>query len=419
METAGEQALPYFEAVRPDYSTPGNHDFDIGLDELRSIIADSPQRWLLANCFDGDEVFAADSGVRPTAVTTLAAAAGDAAGSSEIGLVGVTDQVTLEGHVHADALTVTDPVEAVEEALADGLASHDTVVVLSHAGGRDDEIAALDGVDLVLGGHDHDRRADTVEGTPVVHPGERGELVTEVEFDGGSPTVTLHDVTDFSVAEDMAAQYRELFSENGLAEHLTTVDAPVNRGRTNRYPESAIGNFITDAFRWQAGADVAICHPLMLRSGPPLSGDVTTGEVRATTPFDNEIHSTTLDGAELVALFECMADPDFLHVGVEVFGHVSGAHLSWERSAERLALVAVEVDGEQPDPSTNYSVVAPAFEFFSDLYPVLEGESIDESHGHQQDALVGYARDHGIDTETDGRMSVVVDTAPGEFNSLR
>lgn len=415
METDGQHARPFFEAVNPDFSTVGNHDFDNGADALRSVIDDSPQTWLLANCADGDGTFPADCGVRSTAVATVDADAE----TVQVGLVGVTDPVTLAEHSHAEALTITDPVAAVENALEDGLTSNDYVIVLSHAGRRDDDIARLDGVDLVLGGHDHDRRADTVDGTPVVHPGERGELVAEIEFGGDSPTVDLLDVTDFPVAEEVAGSYRQLFGDLGLEETVTSVDEPVSRRRVNRYPESAIGNFVADAFRWAAGADVAICHPLMLRGGPPLEGEVTTGEVRATTPFDNHIHSTTLDGDELVALLEGMGDPSFIPIGLEVFGHVSGARLTWRRTEENLDLVQVTVGDKEPDPTGTYAVAAPSFEFSSDLYPALASESIEADHGHQHDALVEYARERGIDTGTDGRMATVVDTASGEFRSLR
>lgn len=415
METEGEHSLPFFQAVTPDYSTVGNHDFDNGPEALRSVIEDSPQTWLLANCVDGDDPFAADCGLRSTALASVGAG-GD---TVQVGLVGVTDPVTLSGEWLADSLTVTDPVAAVEDALDDGLAGADSVVVLSHAGGRDDDIARLDGVDLVLGGHDHDRRADTVGGTPVVHPGERGELVAEIEIAGDSPTVDLLDVTDFPVAEDVAGRYRDLFEDLGLDETVTHVGEPVHRRRADRYPESAIGNFVADAFRWAAGADVAICHPLMLRGGPPLEGAVTTGEVRATTPFDNHVHSTTLDGDTLVDLLAGMGNPSYISVGAEVFGHVSGARLTWRRTEGNLDLVTVTVGGEQPDPTGTYSVAAPSFEFFSDIYPALDSEAIQEDHGHQHDALVEYARERGIDTGTDGRMTVAADTAGGEFRSLR
>lgn len=411
METDGEHVHPFFEAVSPDFAAVGNHDFDNGIPAFREIVADSPQTWLVANLHDGDRPVAHDLGVRATATTRV--------GTERVGLVGVTDPRTLGDHVTSGDLTVTDPVAAVEDTLSDLPPDCEYRVVLSHAGLRDDEIARIDGVDLVLGGHDHERRADTVAGTPVAHPGERGERLTEAELGDGAGTVTLHDVTQYTATEELVATYHDLFAELGLDETLTHVDSPVGRTRDDRYPETPIGNLVVDAIRWAAGADVAVVHPLMLRSGPPLSGTVSVGDVRATTPFDNDIHSTRLNGEEVVSLFESLESPEFLELDAEVYGHVSGATLSWRRDEDGLTLVGATVDGDQPVASETYTVAAPTLEFFSDkLYPVLDEEQIEADHGSQHDALVDYVREHGIDTEPDGRMELVEDTRQGEFRSL-
>jgi 2',3'-cyclic-nucleotide 2'-phosphodiesterase (5'-nucleotidase family) len=411
METDGEHITPFFEAIEPDFSVPGNHDFDNGVDAFRTVVADSPQQWLVANLRDGDRPLAHDLGVRETATVGV--------DGERIGLVGVTDPVTLGDHVTTGEVTVTDPVAAAEAAVTDLPADCDHVVVLSHAGGRDDELARIEVVDLVVGGHEHDRRADAVAGTPVAHPGERGERLTEAEL-GDEVTVTLHDVTDAPVEAEMAETYRDLFAEFGLNETVTRVDDSIGRTQTDRYPETPIGNFVVDAIRWVADADVGVVHPLMLRSGPPLTGDVSVGDVRSTTPFDSGIHSTRLDGEELLALFESLDSPDFLDLDGEVYGHVSGATLSWRRDDGGLDLVDATVGGQRPAPSETYVVAAPSLELYSDeLYPVLDEDYIEADHGSQHDALVGYAREHGIDSGTDGRMQVIADTADGEFRSLR
>lgn len=413
-ETAGEAILPFLEAVDPDFSTFGNHDFDHGPDALRRVVARSPQQWLVANLREEGKPFASALGVRPAAATTV--------GGERVGLVGVTDPDTLDGHVHATRLTVTDPVEAVEDAV-DELATRevDATVVLSHAGRRDDEIAALDGVDLVLGGHDHDRRAGFVDGTPVVRPGARGDWLAEVHLDGDSTDLTLHDVSEATAVEGVRETYLELYSETGLDATVARVGSPVQRRRRDRYPESAVGNVVADAVRRAADADVAVVHPGMFRSGPPLVGDVSIGEIRACTPFDNELYSTRLGGDELLALFESFAFPEplsHLDVGPEVYGHVSGARLAWRRDDDTLTLVDATVGGEV-EAATTYTVAAPAFEFHSDLYPVLDEGRVADTHGHQHDALVEYARQHGLEPETDGRMRAVEDAATDDLRSLR
>ncbi|MFC7058694.1 hypothetical protein [Halovenus salina] len=103
-----------------------------------------------------------------------------------------------------------------------------------------------------------------------------------------------------------------------------------------------------------------------------------------------------------------------------MYGHVSGAALSWQRDDDGLDLVEATVGGRQPAPSEAYVVAAPSLEFYADdLYPVLDEDHIEADHGTQHDALVGYAREHGIDAETDGRMQVIADTASNKYHSLR
>jgi 2',3'-cyclic-nucleotide 2'-phosphodiesterase (5'-nucleotidase family) len=43
------QARPFFDAVRPDAETFGNHDFDHGTDSALELADRTPQQWLCAN----------------------------------------------------------------------------------------------------------------------------------------------------------------------------------------------------------------------------------------------------------------------------------------------------------------------------------------------------------------------------------
>jgi hypothetical protein len=132
------------------------------------------------------------------------------------------------------------------------------------------------------------------------------------------------------------------------------------------------------------------------------------------------MYTATLSGDELRALFESMGAPDHIDVGLEVFGHVSGASLTWRRTANDLELVEATVDDEVIDDDASYTVVLPSFEIHSDeLYPVLTPDDQEESVGHQHDLLVEYARTHGLDPVLDGRMTMLADTVSGEHHSLR
>ena len=400
METRGQHVLPFFETVAPDVSTIGNHDFDLGVEALRQVVAKAPGSTLAVNLErdDGGQ-FGADVGVRSSVVIER--------GGTRIGVVGVTNADSIRVHSAVTGVVATDPVEAVAAEL-DTL-SADRVVVLSHTGYDDAEIAALDGVDAVLGGHDHRRCVESVDGTPIVRPGAAGTRVAVVDLTDGEPTATLAETAGADALASVRERYESLRADNGLAEPVADLDRPVTRDREDRYPVSGVGNFVADAIRWGADADVAVVHPGMLRGGSPLSGTVVTGDVRALTPFDSDLYRTTLSGDELWALFESFAFPEPLaafDLGPEVYGHVSGTRLQWDRSDDSLELVDVAIDGRSPTPADSFVVAAPAYEFERSLYPVLDATDAGSTGVSIQDALVAFARERGIPTDVDERMTL-------------
>lgn len=244
-------------------------------------------------------------------------------------------------------------------------------------------------------------------------------MLAEVTLSTGIPDVTFHDVPDADTAADVTEIYRDMFAEVGLAETVTRIDSPIQRGLQECYPESAIGNAVVDAYRWVADADVAICNAMMLRAGPPLSGEVTVGDLQSLIPFDNEIHTAKLTGRELMELFSNLRATAVGIDQLEVFGHVSGACLQWQRTVDGLKLVTAIIDGESPDPQTIYTVAAPTFAFMNDLFAPLRPDCREANHGHQHDALIEFARKKGIPPQRDGRMTLTIDRDPGRLHSLR
>jgi len=235
-----------------------------------------------------------------------------------------------------------------------------------------------------------------------------------VTLTGDAADVVLDDVAEAAVAPDVADAYRELLAEVGLDETVARAEAPLPRERADCYPESGIGNTVADAYRWGADADVAVFNALQLRAGPPLSGAVSVGDLRGAVPFDNEIHTATLTGEEVLSVLANLATPGD---DLEVFGHVSGATLSWRRTAADLDLASATVAGEAPEPSDTYTVAAPAFAFQKGLFAPLGPDRIEATHGRAHELLVGYVREHGL-SGADGRMRTTDDDAPESVHSL-
>ncbi|WP_227355086.1 bifunctional metallophosphatase/5'-nucleotidase [Haladaptatus salinisoli] len=392
--TGGRQSLPFFDAASPDFETFGNHDFDHGFDAIREIVRESPQRWLNANVERDGKRFAAEH----TAPTALVERDG-----RRIGFVGVTAPETPDINPAAEELTVLDPVPVVRDAAAhlrDRGADH--VVVLSHCG-DDADLAELD-VDVVLGGHEHEERIERVDGTLLTRPGDLGRTLLEVELGEGRPTATHHDTADATPDADVVAALRNLLDETGLTETVGTLDEPVLRhDRARKAGESRLGNLVVDAQRWRADADVALALG-GIRPGDPLEGTVTAADLVGLMPYGNDLLAVELPGERLAEAFrELSLSYRYPDSPQYMFGHVSGATVTWDDRDDTLS--EATVDGRPLDPERRYEVaVSEYFAEADNLFTSFDRNDAVRTCGTVHDALVEYARERGLDPTVDGRI---------------
>jgi len=410
----GRQAIDFFRAVGTDVETFGNHDFDFGTDAAREIVADSPQTWVSANVRDeAGEPFGEAEGVVPWTIERVDGA--------RVGFLGVTDPSTDSLNPSAADMTFTDPYEAAREAVAamDAEADADAeaegegggvdyVVAVSHLGGGDDDLARVDGIDLVLGGHVHSERAEEVGGVLCTRPGVNGETVLEVTLDDDGARVTRHSPADAPVDEHLADALRERIAAAGLDEVVGHVEEPIVRSDgTVHGGECRLGNLVADAYRWAADADVGLQNAGGLRLGDDLAGEVTLADLLSVLPFEEPIVVVELTGTELrAALSEMSASVvDFGEDGWW-HGHLSGARVVWDD--DREALIDARVGGEPIDPERLYRVATPEYLLHSDHeFPTIEQRHRAGEHGIQHEVLAEYVREHGIAPEIEGRIERV------------
>ncbi|MEM4781398.1 MAG: bifunctional metallophosphatase/5'-nucleotidase [Halalkalicoccus sp.] len=395
--TGGRQALEFFSRIEPDLETFGNHDSDHGYAPAREIVERSPQTWLSANVFHEGERFGSEVGVVPTTVIERAGTA--------IGFFGVLDPATPSINPKASDLTVEDPIEAGERAVAAlRKAGVDHVVALSHCGGGDEALAALD-IDAVLGGHVHAERLERVSGTLCTRPGANGTALIEVEL-GSEVRGTRHHTETGPCDERVAGALRELMGQAGLDEVVGTVSEPIDRSEAVTVGgECRIGNWVADAYRWAAGTDVALHNSGGIRSGPPLCGEVTLADCISVVPFDGPVTVGTVTGEELRRLLAQASngdvdfgEPDWWHA------HVSG--LSVELDGHRVE--SVRVGGEPLGPEAEYSIAASRYLFETDHeFPALTTAHRRGTVDVQYEVLATYTRAVGIDPTIEGRITRV------------
>ncbi|GGL52993.1 bifunctional metallophosphatase/5'-nucleotidase [Halocalculus aciditolerans] len=396
--TEGEQALDFFDAVRPDAETFGNHDFDYGLERTEELVAASPQPWVSVNIELDGEPFGRDVGVRDTLL--------EERDGERVGFFGVLDADTPALNPEAAGLTVTDPYAAAADA-ADRLrdAGADHVVALSHLGRGDEELALAADVDAVLGGHVHSERIEYVDDVLLTRPGVGGRVLLEIDFSGVRPTATRHDVSEGPLDAALADRLRRRMRDADLTDVVARVDDPIERTEATAFRgESRVGNFVADAYRWAADADVGLQNSGGIREGHPLAGDVTIADLVSVVPFDEAVAVAELTGEELEALLEHAAgstlgfgEADWWHA------HLSGASVTWDAAQDEL--VDLRVGGEAVAPDETYTLATTNYLFFSDEeFPVLDTDHRVAALDVQHEVLAAYAREHGIDPEIEGRV---------------
>ncbi|MFD1527243.1 bifunctional metallophosphatase/5'-nucleotidase [Halolamina salina] len=411
LAASGRQVLDFADAVDTVADTFGNHDFDYGPDATREFVADSPFTWVSANARDENgERFGADEGVVPW---TVAEADGE-----RVGFFGLTDPATDSINPQAAPLTFTDPYEAAERAVAElreeGV---DYVVALSHLGGGDDELARRVDVDAILGGHVHSVRTEHVDGTLCTRPGVNGHEFVEVELgddgaeaargDGGvAASARVVNPSNGPVHEELTDALERRREAAGLTETVATVAEPLERtDETTFGGESRIGNFVADAYRAAADADVGLQNGGGIREGPALAGEVTLADLVSVLPFEEPVVVVELTGRELLETFS-EADGAELDFGEPHWwhAHLSGASLRWDEKAGEL--LEARVDGEPIDPDRRYTVATAEYLLHSDHeFPTIEQRHRAGEVGIQHDVLADHARDGGLDVEVEGRLT--------------
>jgi len=411
----GRQVLDFYAATDTLLDTFGNHEFDYGPDPLRELVDDATATFVSANVRDENgDPFGREEGVVPWAVRRIDGAT--------VGFVGVTDPATDSLNPMAADLAFDDPVAAARDALAemraevaengDGL---DHVVVLSHLGAGDDDLARELDVDVVLGGHIHSPRNERVADTLLVRPGVNGETVAEIDLGGTGdadgedavPSATLHEPDGVEPVAGLEAALEERMAAADLDEVVDRVDEPIERtGEIVHGGECRVGNFAADAFCWALDADVGLSNAGGLRQGDPWVGDVTKADLISLIPFEEPVALASVTGVELRDVLREMAAPD-VDFGKDDWwhGHVSNARVVWDADAELL--LEATVGGEPIDPEARYTVAVSEYLLHSDHeFPTLaQRHRIDEA-GIQYEVLADYARECGINPRIEGRIEI-------------
>lgn len=363
--TQGAQMVELYNLLGTGVAVLGNHEFDFGPEVAKARIEESDFPWLGTNVLG--------QGGKP-AVGTVDLHLMDLAGY-KIGFFGIlapeTDVLSSPGPGITIAPTIASATAAVERLKEQGA---ELIIGLTHDDIADDRALAssVAGIDLILGGHDHEPITFLEGGTLIVKAGydahylaavdlvvdrvmKRDEEVVQVipswrylSTAGVAPDPEIKAVVDRYEAE--------LDQQLNVPVGTTTVALDSQRS-TVRTTESNFGNLIADAIREAVGADVAIANGGGIRGDRTYDAGtvLTRKDILGELPFGNVTVLIELSGADLLAALENGVSEVEDKAGR--FPQVSGMTYSYDASRPAGSrIVEVEVAGEPLNMGQTYKL---------------------------------------------------------------
>lgn len=362
-----EPTIDILNSIGLDASAVGNHEFDLGYEDLVNRIVPRADYEIL-----GANVRAADDSRALPAYKIFTVS------GVKVAVIGAVTQETptLVSPDRVTGLTFGDPSDSINEAVAelDALpaAEQPDVTVASFHEGAPDGSATLESalasnavfrrlventsgeVDAIFMGHTHQKYvynaqipgAAAGKTRPIVQTGQYGENVGQIKLTVDPDTDVVSAAVAKTVARgtdadaDVVKKYPQLQAvksirddalafaekEGNVAKGEITaditrafVDPTAATPVEDRASESTLGNVVADALLYRvgttdAGADLSLVNPGGLRTdlkyaGVPgnainADGIVTRAELNTVLPFANNLNSVALTGADIKEIFE-------------------------------------------------------------------------------------------------------------------
>jgi len=339
--TQGEAMIELMNRMGYDIAIPGNHDFDYGMERFLSLTEAADFPFICCNFnregqlvfpsyiikeFDGVKLAFVGVTTPQTLYTSTPRYFQDESGNFIYGF--------MQGNDGADLYEAVQ--SAVDDARSEGA---DYVILLGHLGHDAvaipftyaDVLGHTTGIDAMLDGHSHDT------GKVVMKNRDGREIIrqasgTQLEGIGwlricaadGSLDTGLYTWSDpvpapklLGIENEMSAVVDE--AQNALGEWLNTKVGVSTAEQTIydptamdeygkpllivRVSETNLGDLVTDAFRAQSGADVALDCVGSIRTNLP-QGDITISNLLSIYPFGNHVSMRQITGQQLLDALE-------------------------------------------------------------------------------------------------------------------
>lgn len=431
----------FMNGIGFDAMAIGNHEFDDGPEELARFIDALKFPMISGNVLAGLNTPIADK-YKPYVIKEF--------GGEKVAIVSVLATDTDETSSPGDDVLFIDEISYLKDAVKEiEAAGVNKIVLLSHVGYTVDQriAAAVDGIDVIVGGHSHTLLSSTDEKAAGPYPtlvknpsGKDVPIVTayayskylgdlKVVFDDAGAVKSAEGapkLLDASVAEDAAyaAKVVELgapieeLKKREIGETAAVIDGS---REVCRAAECSMGNLVADAMVDRVkdqGVTIAIQNGGGLRASID-AGTVTMGEALTVLPFQNTLATFKLKGSDIVAALENGLSQ--IEDGAGRFPQVSGMKYTFDKSKPAGSrVVSVEVkEGDAfvaLDPAKLYGVATNNYmRAGGDGYKIFAsaGQNAYDFGPGLESVLADYiAKNSPYKPYTDGRITEVAGAAP-------
>lgn len=396
MQDQVHPAIRALNALQYDAAVIGNHEFNFGRALLDKAIRDSKFPWLTANIIDsetGEPAFG-----KPYVVKHVRGV--------KIVILGLTTSYIPNWELpeHISGLKFIDSLQAIRT-WVDHIREKEKpdVLVASYHGGFERDLNSgewleedtgenqgyaickeIDGIDVLITGHQHRRLAQKLLGVAVVQPGCNGEALAKIQIHLSKTKEKWHiqqvqtellapsteadkDILAFTREEEKRTQ-AWLDRPLGSAKGNWLISDPF-QARLSEHPFVELMNRIQ-----MEAANVRIsCTAIMHNEAPGFNSQITIRDILANYPYANTLQVLRLSGDTIRLALEHSATyftldqegkptvhPSFLEPKAQHYNYDMWEGIEYELDIRRppgKRVVKLQFEGKPLDPAATYDVV--------------------------------------------------------------
>ncbi len=403
----GEAIARMMNLLEYDCGTIGNHEFDIGAENLKRLVPMFNYPLIAADIVDGDaqKVFRSE----PLIVER---------DGLKIGIMGVScaEMSEVVTPQRFDGLKSIDQAWVLQRQAVRLDPLVDLMVVITHNGVDGDvnlaEVLAGTGVDLIVGGHSHSRLKEPrlEEGILIVQAGSKWSNLGRLDLQVADDRIVSYNGRLITLWADGAEAGPELtklvntYEKRVADEFGRTLGTLVTDWRKGK-GESNLGNFLADQMRLAAKTDVGLVNSGGIRKSMN-AGPITGLDINEMLPFSNMLVKTQLTGKELATVVQANADAQV--GGKHGILQVSGLSYRFRDNAAGDAAVMEEilVQGQPLKPEHVYTVAMPDYVvMMAHVYLNIDAPATEDVGMTMTAAVVAGVEKAGrIDSQIEGRI---------------